>query len=345
MIKAEYSPYTLDFTFTAITSRQAMKVKDTYFIHVWDTLDTSNHVVAEVPLFRGLSAEDTPVFEDILRKSCKNPLGIDYYKKYSSIRFGFEAAFNRLECKRHDSEWSQGHSPIRINGLIWMGDKELMAERIEEKLNAGFHCLKLKIGGINFEEEIDLLKYIRSRFPAGRLELRLDANGSFTSGNALKRLEALSRYSIHSLEQPVKAGQPEEMARICSESPIDIALDEELIGVTGDEVKRQLLAFIRPHYIILKPALCGGFMEANRWIYLAESLGIGWWATSALESNIGLYDIADWVSSKKPAMVQGLGTGSLYSNNIDSPMVLRGEELWLDPKRSWGSVPVNFIQP
>ena len=201
----------------------------------------------------------------------------------SSIVTGFETAARDLAGggRRvvYASDWLDGSRGIEINGLIWMGDKQLMLERVREKIEAGFTVLKLKIGGIDFDEELDILAHIRRQFSPSDLTIRLDANGSFSVGNALDRLDRLSRYAIHSIEQPIKAGQIADMALICRRSPIDIALDEELIGVTPDDRKLALLSEIRPRYIILKPTLCGGFAEADKWISTADGLGIGWWAT------------------------------------------------------------------
>lgn len=203
-----------------------------------------------------------------------------------------------------------------------------MRRRISEKIEAGFRVLKLKIGGINFDDEVDLLRAVRSEFGPIDVELRLDANGSFTPANAMERLKVLSDFTIHSLEQPIRAGQLEAMAEICSGSPIPIALDEELIGVLSDSEMDALLDTIRPQFIILKPSLCGGFERSDAWITHAVSRGIGWWATSALESDIGLNAIAQWVAQKNPTLPQGLGTGQLYTNNITNGLELRGNRLW-----------------
>lgn len=303
-----------------------MTTKDTYFIRLVDS-DTGRVVgVGECPLFAGLSAEDTPDYPALLDYACHHPeqaLSLPY----SSIRFGFESAM-RL---RPDTSWTRGEAGIPINGLIWMGDKNTMATRIRQKLDQGFRVLKLKIGGIRFDDEVDLLRHLRWTFRPDDLEIRLDANGSFPPADALGRLDTLARYHIHSLEQPVRAGQPEVMADICRRSPIAIALDEELIGCRTPEASRSLLADIAPHYIILKPALCGGFAAADVYIAAATGLGIGWWATSALESDIGLEAIAGWLSTHTTDMPQGLGTGQLYRNNIPSPLELRGSSLWRRP--------------
>lgn len=332
---AEWCHYTLDFTFTARTSRMSMQHKDTYFIRL--TSPEGRVAIAEVPLFHGLSAEDNTDFDRLLSEACANPVATLANPSSSCIAFGFESAFASLEDT--STLWTQGRQGIDINGLIWMGDKELMRRRIAEKLDAGFKVLKLKIGGICFEEEIDLLRGIRSSFAASDLEIRLDANGSFNSDNALEHLKKLSPFAIHSLEQPISAGQTEQMAKICKESPIPIALDEELIGMRSHAEKVALLDAIRPQYIILKPALCGGFAAAADY---ASIIGDGrWWATSALESNVGLYAIGRWLSAYLPNMPQGLGTGMLYSNNIPSPLTLRGASLWCNPNKTW-EIPNNL---
>lgn len=306
-----------------------MRVKDTYFIRLYDTSEPSETLsVGECALFRGLSSDDRPDYEERLAEACKNPAEAAN-SDYSSIRFGFETALNGLQ----QSSWLRGEEGIPTNGLIWMGDKATMARRIDEKLEQGFRVLKLKIGGINFEDELALLDGIRNRYSSETLELRLDANGSFTPDNAMKHLARLSSFHIHSIEQPVKAGQHEAMATICRQSPIAIALDEELIGCRSEEESRNLLESIRPQYIILKPSLCGGFAKADYYINTAIDMGIGWWATSALESNIGLQAIAAWVAEKRPVMPQGLGTGMLYYNNVESPLEMRGDSLYYNPSK------------
>jgi o-succinylbenzoate synthase len=310
-----------------------MTYKDTYFIKVWDDSSPDIFGLGECALFKGLSQEDESDYETRLNLLCSAPT--TYQPTYSSIKFGFETAFADLSnggkgISYPNTTWVHGDSGLPINGLIWMGDKKMMFDRIKQKLSEGFRCLKLKIGGIDFEDELQLIKYIRTQFDAETLELRLDANGAFTADNALNRLNRLSEFSIHSLEQPIKAGQIECMADVCAKSPIPIALDEELIGSSSLQHKQQLLVAIKPHYIILKPALCGGFKEADDWIRIAENLGIDWWATSALESNIGLNAIAQWVAAKSPHMHQGLGTGELYSNNIQSPVYRIGSKIYFD---------------
>ncbi len=329
---AEWAPYRLDFRFLARTSRDSMRVKDTYFIRLID--DDNNRIgYGECALFKGLSKEDSPLYESELSRFCKNP---ELEKMNSSIRFGFESALCDMGALE-SNDFTRGEAGIPINGLIWMGDKHTMLQRIDEKLKSGFHILKLKIGGIDFGQELELLAYIRGRYSADELQLRLDANGSFNADDALGRLETLSKYAVHSIEQPIKPMQWEAMSRICRESPIPIALDEELIGVHSQREVSEILSTLSPQYIILKPSLCGGFSGADCWIDEAEKLGIGWWATSALESNIGLEAIARWLvrrcGTANLELPQGLGTGQLYHNNTASPLELRGDRLFYHPEK------------
>lgn len=341
MLFAEWASYSLDFKFDARTSRGSMQRKDTYFVRIYDTSAPDVYGIGECALFRGLSHDDCADYEAVLSYICRNPLSV---APYSSIRFGMETALLDLNGggRRNlfDNGFANGQIAIPINGLIWMGDKVTMASRIQEKLDAGFRVLKLKIGGIDFDDEVDLLRMIRSHFPEGVLEIRLDANGSFPVNEAMARLERLSKFGIHSIEQPVKPG-----AGLPGKSPIPIALDEELIGIHTLEEKEAMLDKMKPEYIILKPALCGGLRDADEWIKCADNRGIGWWATSALESDIGLNAIAQWVASHGDiARPQGLGTGQLYDNNIPSPLRLTGDTLKYDPAGNWGTLNLKWQQ-
>lgn len=344
MLKAVWTKYTLRFLRQSRTSREVLDVKDTYFIKVTDTENPLLTGYGEAGLFKGLSADDTPGFTRLLDECCDTINCIDIMSIPSSaIRMGLETAIADLKGEgRHQPFFDGAIPPMRINGLIWMGDKQFMLNEIESKLSQGFRCLKLKIGGIDFENELDILRSIRNRYSGDILELRLDANGAFTPENALHRLDCLSAFGIHSIEQPIKAGRIYEMSAICRESPIPIALDEEIIGIRSQQEKTELLNIIRPAYIILKPTLCGGFSEADEWLVTAEKEGIGWWATSALESNIGLNAIARWTASHKVKMPQGLGTGQLYSNNIGSPLRLEGEYLTSKPDNQWNLSGIQF---
>ena len=255
-------------------------------------------------------------------------------RDYPSMLFGLEMALLNLQNgdRIFDTAFSRGEVGIPINGLVWMGNHEEMLRRMEEKLEKGFHCIKLKIGAIDFDQELDLIKRIRDRFSFHEVELRVDANGAFPYDEALYKLELLSQYNIHSIEQPIKAGQWAYMAELCRESPLPIALDEELIGINDPAMKRHMLNIIKPRYIILKPSLHGGMMGCREWIDFARDMGIGSWITSALESNIGLNAIAQFASSvygDHITMPQGLGTGQLFTDNIPMPLEIRNDQLWL----------------
>ena len=276
------------------------------------------------------------LLQQFCEKLCETgEIDYDALRDYPSMLFGLETAVLDLKNQNltlFDTAFSRGEVGIPINGLVWMGNYEEMLKRLEEKLEKGFRCVKLKIGAIDFEKELDLVKRIRDRFSFHEVELRVDANGGFKYEEALYKLELLSQYAIHSIEQPIKQGQWAYMAELCRESPLPIALDEELIGVNDAETKRQMLNIIKPRYIILKPSLHGGMMGCREWINIAREMGIGSWITSALESNIGLNAIAQFASDvygDNITMPQGLGTGQLFTDNIPMPIEIRGDKLWL----------------
>lgn len=340
MLRAAYCRYFLAFNEPAKTSRSTMRVKETFFVKVWDDATPEVFGVGECALFRGLSHDDVPDYEEVLSQTCRYVHLVNVADiPYSSIRFGLETALldlaNGGKRRLVDSPWSRSESAIKINGLIWMGNHDEMLDRINAKCIAGFHCLKLKIGGIDFDEELDLIRRIRNRFSPQEVELRLDANEAFSIGDAMMKLKRLADFGIHSIEQPIKRRQWEQMARLTNNSPIPIALDEELIGCRNDRQKLELLKATKPRYIIVKPSLCGGLADSDRWISIAESLGIGWWATSALESNIGLNAIAQWVSKYPMTMPQGLGTGMLYRNNIPSPLRQHDDVIVTENDEGW----------
>jgi o-succinylbenzoate synthase len=258
---------------------------------------------------------------------------------FPAVRFGIETAIRDLETGGNrlvfPSSFTDGTYGIPINGLIWMGDPHNMLEQISRKLDAGFRIIKLKVGALAFRDELEVLETVRSDFSTSDLEIRLDANGAWSPAEALEKMTRLAAFGIHSLEQPIAAGNLEEMARVCAASPIPIALDEELIGVWKYAEMRHLLEVIRPAYIILKPSLLGGLERSKSWIDLAGKLKIGWWITSALESNIGLNAIAQWTASLDPKIPQGLGVGTLYSNNLPSPLEMKQDRLWHLPEKPW----------
>ena len=290
-MNSSITPYNLIFKKPSGTSRGILTSKKIWLLKVWNEESPEVFGLGECALFRGLSAEDRPGYENVLQSLTPNlpplPELFERLRDFPSILFGLETALADLKNggKRiiYPSTFSEGKSSIRINGLIWMGTKAEMQKQIQDKIEQGFSCIKLKIGAIDFDAELDLLKNIRQEFDAGTIELRVDANGAFSPADALRKLEALSKLNIHSIEQPIKAGQWQEMAQLCANTPLPIALDEELIGINDLSQKRLLLETIRPQYIILKPSLHGGFAGSEEWIKLANEQHIDWWATSALE--------------------------------------------------------------
>ena len=260
------------------------------------------------------------------------------YRSFPSIVFGMEQALRSLAgpspFELFPCEFIRG-VPIPINGLIWMGPPDFMKAQVCEKLEAGYRCLKLKIGALDFETELELLRGIRREYSLEELEIRVDANGAFSSEDALEKLKVLSGLGLHSIEQPIPPGHRDAMAELCLRTPLPIALDEELIGHFEREEKEGLLEYIQPQYIILKPSLSGGFSGSAEWIQAAESRRIGWWVTSALESNIGLNAIAQWTATLDVHVPQGLGTGSLFTNNFASPLTADQGLLWYDTNKSW----------
>ena len=328
-----FAPYTLHFRFPAGTSRGVLYHKKTYFLKYFDERQPEKAGYGEAALFEGLSPEEGPGYERKLSELSRNiregkPTDI---KEYSSIIFGLEQAMadfsNGGKGIYFPSPFIDGKDSIQINGLIWMGSKDKMAERINEKIREGYRCIKIKIGAIDWAEELYLLSLVRELTHGKDIDLRVDANGAFTAENCMDRLRDLAPFYLHSIEQPVKAGQWDLMKEICRVSPVPIALDEELIGIGTDEKRRDLLNYVKPQFIVLKPALCFGFSGASSWISLAEELGIGWWITSALESSVGLDAIAQYTALQPLTQAQGLGTGGLFTNNFSSPLILTGDRL------------------
>ena len=341
LLKAYFKKYVLEFKKPSGTSRGVLKTKETYFLILEKE---GKKGFGECGLLKGLSIDDRPDYEDKLQWVCDSiDLGAKkLYNKcieFPSIQIGIEMAFKSLQSddpfQIFPSEFSHGNTTIEINGLVWMGDKQFMKTQIAEKLKQGFSCVKMKIGAIDFNTEIDLLKSIRKNFGPNEIELRVDANGAFTISEALEKLKILSDLQLHSIEQPIKQGQWEEMAQLCEETPLPIALDEELIGIFSEEEKTRLLGAIKPQYIILKPSFIGGFKGSNSWISKAEHLGIGWWITSALESNIGLNAISQYTFTKNSTLPQGLGTGNLYTNNVPSALEVNKGKIKYNPAIAW----------
>lgn len=329
----------LHFKQPAGTSRGVYTVRNVWYILLTDT-GSRRYGVGECAPLPALSCDDVPDYESILTEACHNfehTSSIDRKAllPYPSILFGLETALTHLQARSLQfwhTPFSKGKEGIPINGLIWMGNFDEMYRRIEEKMRLGFRCIKVKIGAIDFEKELELLAHIRQHFTPQQIELRVDANGAFTPADAPEKLRRLSEFHLHSIEQPIRAGQWKAMAALCASTPFPIALDEELIGVNEHNQKIELLESIRPQYIILKPSLHGGISGTEEWIELAAERGIASWVTSALESNIGLNAIAQWCATLLPSIPQGLGTGLLFTDNVDFPLHIEGDCLWYHPE-------------
>ena len=351
-LKLSYTPHTLQFKFDARTSRGAISEHKVYYISVFDEAQPEVMGVGECAPLAGLSIDHRPDLEQKIQQvlgqvnaqkvtlELGKPLPAELdLAAWPALYFALEIALLDLQNGGgrilYKNAFSSGEAGIPINGLIWMGDVDFMQEQISEKLKAGYTCLKMKIGGLDFGKELEILQRIREHNPADCLTLRVDANGAFTPQEAFKKLERLAKYDIHSIEQPIKQGQPDEMAQLCAYSPVPIALDEELIGLQGAEEKEELLDKIKPQYIILKPTLVGGLAATSDWIHMATQRSIGWWMTSALESNIGLNAISQFTAQYDITLPQGLGTGQLYHNNIASPLQIEQGELWYAKDKAW----------
>jgi o-succinylbenzoate synthase len=344
-MKASFFPYRLEFKQASGTSRGILKSKETWFIKIEDEHATG---FGECGMFRGLSCDDRPDFESKLKWVCHHiDLGLEQLLieliDFPSIQFGLEMAFLDLLSDSSNvlfpSKFTSGKASIPINGLIWMGDEQFMKSQIRSKIDAGFDCLKIKIGAIDFDTELSLIKAIRKEYDVETIELRVDANGAFSPLEAMEKLKRLSDFNLHSIEQPIRQGQHDAMAKLCAHAPLPIALDEELIGIHDVTKRGLLLQTINPQYIILKPTLIGGFSGSQSWIDLAEKQSVDWWITSALESNIGLNAIAQWTYQLNVNRPQGLGTGALYTNNIEAPLKIDNGRLIYAPSVKWT---INF---
>ena len=340
MIHIDICSKELLFKKPATTSRGTYTKRKSWFITLSSDDRPGHKGIGECAPLPYLSCDDLPIsqYEMVLNKACQNfvrtgQIDTDSLCNYPSILFGLETAILHFEKNRFsffDNPFSRGEAGIPINGLIWMDTYENMLKQVEEKIEAGFRCIKLKIGAIDFEKELEILRFIRRHFSSKEIELRVDANGAFSPKEAMTKLDRLAELDLHSIEQPIRAGQWEEMARLTASSPIPIALDEELIGHNTPEKKYKLLFLLRPQYIVLKPSLHGGIYGCSEWITEAQNWKTGWWITSALESNIGLNAIAQWCATLDNPLAQGLGTGGLFTNNIDMPLSVDNGQLVID---------------
>jgi o-succinylbenzoate synthase len=350
MLQAKTIYHPLNFRKPAGTSRGVLHHKESWFLIIFDSEAPQKVGIGECSLIPGLSIDNRDVLEQELAALCADISAYSQWvsekgRQFPAIRFALETALADLENGGNrifgETYFTQGQAGIPINGLIWMGTARDMQQQIREKLDAGFNCIKIKIGAIDLETELELLRGIRDEFGPDTIEIRVDANGAFTPQQAPDVLALLAALHIHSIEQPIRQGQWEAMADLCQNTPIPVALDEELIGVYG-ETQRHLLEAIRPQFIILKPGLLGGLAAAAHWIGLANEMNIGWWVTSALESNIGLNAIAQWTWKLKTTMPQGLGTGQLFTNNLNSPLVIEKGRLLFRKARPWNLKPLGL---
>lgn len=329
-------PLLFHFKKPAGTSRGVYTTRRSWFVRVTSDSCPGREGWGECAPLPALSCDDLPDYEAVLRRICNEvertgQLDARKWCTFPSMVFGIETALRHWETGTYrlwDTPFSRGETGICINGLIWMGTYDEMFAQIRAKLDAGFRCVKLKIGAIGFEEELELLRFIRRHFPAREIELRVDANGAFSPDEAPEKLRRLAELDLHSIEQPIRAGQWEAMAHLTAETPLPIAFDEELIGCHFREEKMRLLDALHPQYIVLKPSLHGGICGCREWIEEAGKRNIGWWITSALESNVGLNAIAQWCATWQPVLPQGLGTGMLFTDNVEMPLEIRKDCLW-----------------
>ena len=338
---ANYFKYILHFKQPSGTSRGVLNDKETWFILLEEN---GKKGIGECGILRGLSADDRPDYEEKLQWVCDNiHLGEkklwEELIEFPSIQFGLEMAFLSLKSENpfvlFPSKFTSGEKSIVINGLVWMGDEAFMKQQIEEKIAQGFTCIKLKIGALDYDKELDLLRFIRANFDEKAIEIRVDANGAFNSNEALFKINQLTGFKLHSIEQPIQKNHTDMMSVLCKNTNLPIALDEELIGVFSFAEKERLLQKIKPQYIVLKPSFIGGFRGTLEWISVAEKFNIAWWITSALESNVGLNAIAQFTFLQNNLLAQGLGTGSLYTNNFDCPLTVSDGQLWYDYTKNW----------
>ena len=338
-MRAKFKKHRLEFKRPSGTSRGVLTTKDSWFLIIEENGKTG---LGECSLIEGLSPDNHLEIESLLQTICaalESKTKLPELTQWPAVQMGLESALlgiqNNNQWELFPSEFTRGEAHIPINGLVWMGKPDYMKTQINSLLDRGFDCIKLKIGALDFKQELEVLHYLRKQYDSTTISIRVDANGAFAAEDALDKLQQLERFAIHSIEQPIGVNQWEEMADLCKRSPVPIALDEELISRTDNVERKRMLELIQPQFIILKPSLLGGFKASKEWISHADSLGIDWWVTSALESNVGLNAIAQWTYSLNAKGPQGLGTGSLFTNNIQSPLVIDKACLSIDNSISW----------
>lgn len=339
MLKATHTYRRLRFKQASGTSRGILTHKDSWFIKIWDDKNPKTTGIGECSIIRGLSHDNLTILPQKIASVCEqiNEITLADLADFPALQFALETALLDLKNggKRElfESSFTKGEIGIPINGLLWMGTLDFMQQQLHTKIADGFSCIKMKVGAIDWKKELHLLTQLREEHP--QIEIRVDANGAFNKDNVYHRLDAFAKLNIHSIEQPLPVGEDKTLQELCKNPPIPIALDESLIGIGEYGEKERLLENICPQYIILKPSLLGGLSASQEWIALATKQNIGWWATSALESNIGLNAIAQWTKTYETTMPQGLGTGSLFTNNIASPLEIKNASLWYNPKKQW----------
>ncbi|MFI5203631.1 MAG: o-succinylbenzoate synthase [Flavobacteriales bacterium] len=343
MFKLKIKKHTLNFAFPAGTSRGLMHKKDTWYVLLSDIEKPGVVGMGECSPIWGLSPEKEEEYEEKLNELSSRIEQFDFYLRtglagFPSIRFGLETALlDFYSSGKHilfPTDFTKGNTGIRINGLVWMGEPEKMLSDALDKVNAGYTCIKIKIGTHDWQEEEKIIRALREK-AGNTIEIRVDANGAYSLQEAKQVMKRCAAYNVHSIEQPVKQGNISDMKALVAEKSVPVALDEELIGVISTSQRNELLKEIKPSYIVIKPSLVGGLAATREWINLAEEQGIKWWITSALESNIGLNAIAQFAATINPAIAQGLGTGKIYTNNIPSPLEIKGDRLFYNPFEKW----------
>ncbi|MFQ5752548.1 MAG: o-succinylbenzoate synthase [bacterium] len=342
--RIDFKKFTLKFINPMGTSRGTLYERDTYIVFLSSGTNKGSIGLGECAPLKGLSVDARPDFARKLQEVCDllnnaaKPSDLEL-TGWPAIRFGLETAFLDLEKggqhRLFETDFTRGKQSIPINGLIFMAEFETMLTQVRRRIAAGFDCIKLKVGALDFDSECELLKEIRKRFAPSQIQIRLDANGALEVDSALEKIRRFSQFAVHSIEQPIQAGQWQKMAQLCAQSPIPIALDEELIGVHSLSEKEEILRTIKPQFIILKPTLLGGLAASNEWLYLANRVNIKAWITSALESNIGLNCISQWTSTLPCDMHQGLGTGQLFKANFRTPLQVTQGHLTYSSTQNW----------
>jgi o-succinylbenzoate synthase len=349
-MQARWIERILEPQFELGTSKGPINARTVWYLQLRDKSKPDVVGIGEAALFPGHSKEFPADVRTKLLELCndttnwKERLNSDLVN-VPSVRFAVEQCMKDLEAGGSKilfpSSFTLGQQGIPINGLVWMGDKAAMQKRLREQIERGNSCIKMKIGAIAIEDELELLRSVRREYDAEQLTIRVDANGAFGVNDVRPILDRLAELQVHSIEQPIAPGLIEFMAELCADPPIPIALDEELIGMNHRDLKKDLLDTLKPQYIVLKPSLLGGWAATQEWIDLAEQRSIGWWITSALESSIGLNAIAQFTATLDVKMPQGLGTGRVYRNNIPSPLVPERGQLYYRPELEWDLSPIN----